>query len=141
MKIVIGLQPKAQSRPRFSKWGTYEESSMKEWKSNFKTMLKLQKPRTIEQGAISLIITFYVKAPQYIVKKKSNQEDLLHERIFVDKRPDLDNYLKAVMDASNGILYKDDGQIAVIACQKLYSLKPRIEIEIERLMKREDEND
>lgn len=139
MKIVIRLQPKAQSRPRFSKWGTYEESSMKEWKSNFKTMLKLQRPRLIEQGAISLIITFYVKAPQYIVKKKSNQEDLLHERIYVDKRPDLDNYLKAVMDAANGILYKDDGQIAVIACQKLYSLKPRIEIEIE--MVDEYEND
>ena len=80
-----------------------------------------------------------MKAPQYIVKKKSNQEDLLHERIFVDKRPDLDNYLKAVMDASNGILYKDDGQIAVIACQKLYSLHPRIEIEIERLMKHEND--
>ena len=26
LKIVIGLQPKAQSRPRFSKWGTYDES-------------------------------------------------------------------------------------------------------------------
>lgn len=112
---------------------------MKDWKSNLISMLKLQNPKMIESGAVAVLITFYVKAPKYLSESKKKQDDLKHERIFVDKRPDLDNYLKAVMDASNGILYKDDGQIAVIACQKLYSMKPRIEIEIERLMKHEND--
>lgn len=53
--------------------------------------------------------------------------------MFVDKRPDLDNYIKALLDASNGILFKDDGQVAAMSAQKLYSLDPRIEIEIYEL--------
>ncbi|NRE42451.1 RusA family crossover junction endodeoxyribonuclease, partial [Enterococcus faecalis] len=31
---------------------------------------------------------------------------------------------------AEGILYKNDGQIAVMICQKLYSMRPRTEIEI-----------
>ena len=42
----------------------------------------------------------------------------------------MDNYFKAVTDAAEGILYKNDGQIAVMVCQKLYSMRPRTEIEI-----------
>ncbi|EPI40140.1 hypothetical protein D347_00520, partial [Enterococcus faecalis LA3B-2] len=36
------------------------------------------------------------------------------ERKYCDKKPDLDNYFKAVTDAAEGILYKNDGQIAVM---------------------------
>ena len=51
----------------------------------------------------------------------------------VYKRPDIDNYIKAILDCSNEILFKDDGQVAAVSSQKLYSLDPRIEIEIYEL--------
>ena len=54
------------------------------------------------------------------------------ERKYCDKKSDLDNYFKAVTDAE-GILYKNDGQIAVMVCQKLYSMRPRTELEITSL--------
>jgi Holliday junction resolvase RusA-like endonuclease len=53
--------------------------------------------------------------------------------MYCDKKPDIDNYFKAVTDAVNGILYKDDGQIAVNICRKVYSLNPRTEIAINPL--------
>lgn len=40
---------------------------------------------------------------------------------------------KAVTDAAEGLLYKNDSQIAAITMQKLYSLDPRTEIEVEEL--------
>lgn len=55
------------------------------------------------------------------------------ERKYCDKKPDLDNYFKAVTDAAEVILYKNDGQIAVMVCQKLYSMRPRTELEITSL--------
>lgn len=64
---------------------------------------------------------------------KKRRLELESEAIYVDKRPDIDNYIKAVLDCSNEILFKDDGQVAALSSQKLYSLNPRIEIEITSL--------
>lgn len=78
-------------------------------------------------------ITFYVYPPNYLLNKKKLAQDLANETLYVDKKPDIDNYFKAVTDAAEGILYKNDGQIAVVTMQKLYSLNPRTEIEVEEL--------
>lgn len=64
---------------------------------------------------------------------KKKRLELESEIIYVDKRPDIDNYIKAVLDCSNEILFKDDGQVAALSSQKLYSLNLRIEIEITSL--------
>ena len=45
---------------------------------------------------------------------------------------DVDNFLKAVMDALNGICYKDDGQVTQISGTKNYG-EPHIIIELEEL--------
>lgn len=134
-KFIIKLEPKPQSRPRFTKGRVYEEPSMTKWKRQFSSLLMSQHPKSIRNGAIFVAMTFYMRAPQSISKSntkrpRTNQE---LEKMFVEKKSDIDNLAKAVLDASNGILFKDDGQIAVMSAQKLYSLEPRIEIVIERL--------
>jgi hypothetical protein len=43
---------------------------------------------------------------------------------------DIDNFSKLTLDAGNGILYLDDGQIQKMTVEKRYSKeKPRIELE------------
>ena len=46
------------------------------------------------------------------------------------KKPDLDNVIKAVLDALNGVAYKDDSRIVRIEARKEYSDSPRLEIHI-----------
>lgn len=130
---TIRIEPKPQSRPRFGNGRTYEKSDMTCWKRNVALSLRAHKPKAIETGAIAFLTTFYIYPPKRIREVKKHQLPLANERLFVHKRPDVDNYLKALLDASNGILFKDDGQIAVVTAQKLYSLNPRIEIEIYKL--------
>jgi Holliday junction resolvase RusA-like endonuclease len=48
-------------------------------------------------------------------------------------KPDLDNIVKAVGDALNQIVWRDDAQIAEARLSKLYDLRPRLEIEVEEL--------
>ena len=45
-------------------------------------------------------------------------------------KPDVDNYVKAILDALNGVAFKDDSQIVVLYARKIYSDNPRTEIEI-----------
>jgi Holliday junction resolvase RusA-like endonuclease len=40
--------------------------------------------------------------------------------IYPAARPDLDNYLKTVLDALNGVAWRDDGQVVEVAARKLY---------------------
>ena len=132
-KYTLHLDPKPQSRPRFGRNGTYEDKKMNQWKRNCESQLKLMNPRIIEKGAIFVAMTFYIYPPKRIAEAKKKRLELESEAIYVDKRPDIDNYIKAVLDCSNEILFKDDGQVAALSSQKLYSLNPRIEIEITSL--------
>ena len=65
--------------------------------------------------------------------KQKQANELARETLYVDKKLAIDNYFKAVTDALEGFLYKNDGQIAVVTMQKLYRLKPRAEIEVEEI--------
>lgn len=134
IKYTIPITPKPQARPRFNSYNkrAYEDSDMTAYKNQVKSYLLADKPKLIEQGAISVSITFYVMAPGYLITKNKRLA-LEQETLYVDKRPDIDNYYKAVTDAAEGILYKNDGQIAVVTMQKLYSLSPRTEIVLEAI--------
>lgn len=132
-RYILHLEPKPQSRPRFGRNGTYEDKDMKQWKRNCESQLRLMNPRIIEKGAIFVSMTFYIYPPKRIAEVKKKRLELESEAIYVDKRPDIDNYIKAVLDCGNEILFKDDGQVAALSSQKLYSLNPRIEIEITSL--------
>ncbi|WP_271495944.1 RusA family crossover junction endodeoxyribonuclease [Enterococcus sp. 5H] len=135
MKITIPIAPKPQARPRFNSFSkrAYEDSAMTAYKKSVKYHVMACKPSLIESGSLGVSITFYIYPPKKILSKKSAAQDLENETLYVDKKPDIDNYFKAVTDAAEGILYKNDGQIAVVTMQKLYSLNPRTEIEVEEL--------
>ena len=46
------------------------------------------------------------------------------------RRPDLDNLVKLVKDALNGVLYRDDSQVSHLEADRfLYDSNPRTEIE------------
>lgn len=138
MKLILNIEPRPQSRPRFASRGrfvtTYEDKAMKSWRERCRLLIAHQyMERPVLEGALRAEIRFYIKPPQYISKSKKHQLGLEQESIPVGKKPDLDNYLKAVLDSANGLLYQDDGQIAEIRAFKRYSTNPRIELIIKEI--------
>lgn len=136
MKLVLNIEPKPQSRPRFARRGsfttTYEDKDMKSWRERCRLLIaNLYMVQPTLEGALRAKVRFFVKPPQYITKVKKNQQALIDETIPVAKKPDVDNYEKALYDSMSGIVFKDDGQIALHDVGKFYSLKPRIEVEVE----------
>lgn len=142
MTIVVPIPPKPQSRPRFTSRGgyakAYEVQSMTAYKKSVALFVKQKIGNNLISQKIALSIDFYVTTPKYLRTRKKSLEELKNEQIWCDKRPDLDNYIKAILDACNGILYLDDGQVVQITAQKVYSLDPRTEIKLKIL---EEQND
>ena len=138
MKLVLNIEPEPQSRPRFARRGsfttTYEDKEMRSWRERCSLLIaNLYMRQPILEGALRAKVRFFIKPPRYISKVKKNQQALIDETIPVAKKPDVDNYEKALYDSMSGIVFKDDGQIALHDVGKFYSLKPRIEVEVEEL--------
>ncbi len=143
MKLTLDIPPKPQSRPRFAKRGNfvkaYEDKDMKVWRNRCRSLIAKQYAgKSMLEGALKAKVRFYIQPPQYISKVKKNQQALLDEVIPVDKKPDIDNYEKALYDSMSEIVFKDDGQVAMHNVGKFYSLNPRIEVEIEGIKELEN---
>ena len=81
-------------------------------------------------GPLSMAVRAYVSIPASWPKgKKTLARNGL---VYPEAKPDIDNYLKLVLDACNGIVYVDDKQVVEIAGSKRYGIEPRLEIEVEQ---------
>lgn len=75
---------------------------------------------------LSIRVVAYYGVPKSTTKSK--RLAMLDGNIRPTKKPDADNVLKVVVDALNGVLYKDDTQIVNAQVQKFYSDTPRVEV-------------
>lgn len=137
--IQIDMEPKAQSRPRFARMKdhvrTYDKKDMKLWRVHCTALIKELYDGPKFEEAVMVTATFYVKPPKYISDKKKNKEPLEREEMWIPKKPDLDNYIKALLDSMSDseCIWKDDGQVACLVVKKKYSMTPRIELELQEL--------
>ena len=77
---------------------------------------------------------FYFKRPKAHYKTGKNSNCLRDDAPeYHSSRPDIDNLVKLVGDALNGIFFIDDALISRVTAHKLYSDKPRTEIIIIKL--------
>ena len=118
MKITIETNPVPLARTRFSKGRAYLPERSRNYRELIQAATVLQLPKDFApyDDEISCRLKFYHKY------KRS-------ARIFGD----IDNHIKAVFDALQGILFKDDAQIVSCRADK-YTDKnnPRVEIEIKK---------
>lgn len=132
--FTVRGNPKAQKRHRHLKSGwTYDPSANE--KKDFLTTIQQFAPKTPLNGEIYLKAEFYLYPPKKWIRtgKYAGQMKESAPR-YVPSRPDIDNYLKWLLDAmGQGIFFNDDSQIAYVVAFKAYSFSPRIEVCIEKI--------
>lgn len=84
--------------------------------------LEREKPVTLR------IIARYLP-PKSVSKKR--KLDMLEGRELPLKKPDMDNIVKVVADALNGVAYHDDTQIALVQAKKCYSAVEGLDVTVE----------
>lgn len=137
IKIVIPLEPVAQSRPRFARRGkfvtTYDPPKSMTYKKQVRMIAHQQyRDEPIAKGnPLILQVTFYRSIQKSL--SKAEHERRLKGDILPFVKPDIDNYFKAVTDALTGVIWADDNQITDVKMSKRYSDSPRTEIIIWRV--------
>ena len=128
--ITVPGEPVPQGRPRFRRIGmrtiTYDPKKCRQYKALVKENARLNAPDSPVDGPVSLTLTIYHKIPKSASRAK--QEQMEDGLIEPTTKPDVDNVLKAVMDALTGVWYNDDAQVVEAMVSKTYSVNPRIEV-------------
>jgi Holliday junction resolvase RusA-like endonuclease len=132
LSLTIPGKPLGKQRPRVLKNGiTYTPAETVNYE-NFVKLLYIQQHKDIKlEGPLRMIIRAFYK-----ITKSTNKRDkelMLKNIIRPTKKPDMDNIIKIIADALNGLAYRDDSQIVECKIEKYYSNEERVEIEIEEV--------
>lgn len=120
--IVFHGTPIGKSRPRFgrTKTGgvvTYTPQKTRDYERALKSFAQVAMiGKTVLEGPVKVTITAY-----FSHKTKTG---------WHVSRPDLDNIIKAVLDALNEIVFDDDAAVCEIVASKKYDNEERIEVQV-----------
>lgn len=140
MKVVsftIPGAPVAKGRPKFSVRGgfakAYTPAKTRNAEKHIAECFKQAYPdfKMPVKGPIKLYVTFFMPIPTSLSKKK--QKELAAVCAWHTKKPDLDNLVKLVNDALNGIAWEDDSCIVSTRASKCYYSTPSTFVEINYL--------
>lgn len=129
MKLTANIAPMGAVRMTGrGKWTSPTAKRYLQWKESVGYQLIAQRPKQTDT-AVAVRAKFYMQIPASWSKKQRAAA----EGKPVPVKPDIDNLVKGLFDAANGIVWKDDNQVVRCEAEKLYSIHPRIEFEVEEV--------
>ncbi|MCG1009240.1 RusA family crossover junction endodeoxyribonuclease [Salinicoccus sp. ID82-1] len=140
IEFKVEGKPVPQPRPRVYQTKEGKSKAVNSRQSvTYKRLVKLtaksnmNKQRlTIAECPIAVHLTFVFTPPKSYTKKKLKaiQEGALRYQ----KKPDLDNLAKGILDALNQTVYKDDSQIVELNVKKQYGDTDHVLIQVKEMI-------
>lgn len=130
--IIEGI-PVAKGRPRLTTRNGFARAYTPDKTRRFETVVADEARTAIGPidpyaGAVELEAHFTIPIPKSW--RKSDKAAALAGTLFPASKPDIDNYLKAIADGMNGVVYCDDCQIVSARLTKRYGEEPGIAITV-----------
>jgi len=134
VEFILDIEPEPYARPRKS--SKLEKAGKKNAfynpRENYKKKLKKEIKSKLEEivkdfesinGEVHLKAVFALMPPKKFTESESKTKwKLVCDKIITPTvRPDIDNWIKPVMDVLNKLAYEDDGQITKLYVDKIYS--------------------
>lgn len=138
MRFEFDIEPVEQARPRATRMGKrirlYDPKKVAVYKQQLGYLARqAMQERGMEpfDGPLEVRMEFYRPVQTSLSKKERARRLSGVHRPTV--KPDLSNYIKALEDGLNGIIWIDDNRIVQIVAEKKYSDRPRIVIEVNKV--------
>lgn len=134
--FAVDGRPVPKGRPRVTRHGTYTPKSTQIFETAVRAAWIERGERPFEDGeALEVMVNAYFPIPSGTPKRK---RDGLHLTPYL-KRGDIDNIIKAVLDALNGYAYKDDSAVYSVYGRKIYTMgEPFTEVTIRSVEDRDE---
>ncbi len=126
--VTIPGRPVAKGRPRLGRHGVYTPKTTTAAEESLQWALRKACPLPLE-GPLELSVAFCFHYPKSWRKVARDAVEEGAEPWYMG-RPDLDNLLKLLTDAGNGILWKDDAQVVKVDAQKVYSTEDQTAVNL-----------
>jgi Holliday junction resolvase RusA-like endonuclease len=131
IEFTIPGDPVGKGRARSTRSGVhYTPEKTREYEEMVGYLAKQamigKKPLT---GACYARVMVYCSVPASA--SKAEQQRMLSGKKFPCKKPDIDNIIKAIFDACNGIVYHDDSQIVHLYVEKWYGVDAQTNVRID----------
>ena len=133
MGIVFEVpgEPRGKGRPRFTRDGhPYTDSETRAYEKKIVAYYRqaLGAFRWPDSAFEAVEVTAYYQIPKSATKAAmAGRQD---GTILPSRKPDIDNVLKIVLDALNGVAYKDDSRVVSVSGRKSYGITPKLMIEM-----------
>jgi Holliday junction resolvase RusA-like endonuclease len=129
IKFIVPGKPQGKARPRFANGHTYTPQSTVDYENLIKQsfLLSPDRPRTPLNCPVAISVDVFHQIPA----NASRGRTVALLKAYPMVKPDLDNVIKAVLDALNGLAYIDDKQVIRIDAKRYYSVNARVDVQIE----------
>lgn len=122
--VEIFIEPVAKGRPRFKLQGrhvvTFTPKKTHDYERDVaRAYLERCEKYYSKETPLHVAMQFAFPAPKSATKAR--RKAIEDGKEMYTKKPDVDNLVKAVLDALNGVAYEDDAQIVVISAGKCYT--------------------
>jgi len=127
--VVVEGTIKGKARPRFFKGHAVTPEGTVTYE-NWVRICYQQQDRRYLEGSLKATITAYFKVPKSYSRKRVQaiRAGLEHPQ----KKPDIDNVVKIILDSLNKIAYADDCQVTELVVKKRFTEElERVEFDLE----------
>lgn len=136
IRIVVPGKPIAKGRPRLSTFNGHARAFTPPRTVAYEGLVALAGQDVMDgapllDGALAVTVWAHFPLPQKV--SRARRELAASGRDWHTCKPDGDNILKAACDGLNGVVWRDDAQVASAQIVKLYSDTPRLVIEVKSL--------
>ena len=145
--LFLNEEPVPYARSRFTRFGgskgkgrVYNQNGnyMKRIRKVFQSQIDKQTKEKIKniiddqenhQYYVTVSGNFYISIP----KSESIKRTALKELQIIrptNRRGDVDNYIKLILDVLHEVVYDDDSHVISVSSEKYFSINPRVELQI-----------
>jgi len=132
VKITFKVPGKirGKQRPRVTKFCTFTPQQTIQYENWVKLCY-----RNITKSKLIGYIKAHLHIQHAIPKStsKKNREKMLCGALRPDKKPDIDNVAKIILDSLNGIAYDDDKQVVELTVKKTYGEEEYVNVTVEEI--------
>lgn len=126
-------KPVGKGRPRAAKRGKHITLYTPEATATYESTVALAASQAMGQaplidGPVDVLMRIDLPVPFSWSQRK--QRDALAGTIIPTTKPDMDNVIKAVFDAINGVVWNDDTQVADLRVRRRYGATPGVNVHV-----------